>query len=164
MINLDELIDRISLSKEKQVSLFITCLIIISLSFCNNLLELLRVKDIINNMLDYIVLTAIFLFGSIFGNFIYSVIIRKYSGFITQRNMTIFLKQLTDDEKLRLQEYISRNSCSLYWGVNDGVVINLVNKNILEQVSDTRDIAGRVPFVINNKAFNILKKHPEYLE
>jgi len=86
-VNLNDIIDKISLSKEKQVSLFIGLLLIIMISNFNN-----QIMIIIVDLYKYIILTTIFLFGNIVGTPIYDFFKDEYNGLINRKNTKAFLK------------------------------------------------------------------------
>lgn len=87
VVNLNDIIDKISLSKEKQVSLFIGLLLIIMISNFNN-----QIMIIIVDLYKYIILTTIFLFGNIVGTPIYDFFKDEYNGLINRKNTKAFLK------------------------------------------------------------------------
>jgi len=93
-MNLDSIINKISLSKDKQISLLIGLILIIVISNFNE-----KIMTFVSNSHEYILISTLFLFGSITGKPIYDFFNCRYLFIITNKNMKGFLKQLTDDEK-----------------------------------------------------------------
>lgn len=159
-LNLDDMINKISLSKDKQVGFFISLLLLLLIANINN-----RIMVYIQDIYFYVVITAIFLFGNIIGKLVYDFFKSYYNRIITKTNMKYFLKQLTNDEKEILKYYLTENKRTQYIPISSGVINGLCSKKLV-YCSSSIATPGSYNFAYNIEdiAFNILKMHPEYLE
>jgi hypothetical protein len=165
MINVEEIINKIKLSKETQVSLLISCLLLIWISQSQYLVNAFRIEVLIKTYIQYVFILTIVLIGSILGKPIFDISRSYYRSYIYKRNTTNFLKQLINDEKEILKIYMDENRRSSFFPLSNGTVSGLVCKHILYRssiigVSADYDFS----FNIQDIAFDILRQHPEYLE
>ncbi len=159
-LNLDDMINKISLSKDKQVGFFISLLLLLLIANINN-----RIMVYIQDIYFYVVITAIFLFGNIIGKLVYDFSKSYYNRIMTKTNMKYFLKQLTNDEKEILKFYLTENKRTQYIPMSNGVINGLCSKNLVYCSSNIGTPGSyNFPYNIQDIAFNILKIHPEYLE
>ncbi|MFT5659614.1 MAG: uncharacterized membrane protein YobD (UPF0266 family) [Sulfurimonas sp.] len=164
-MNLDSIIDKVSLSKEKQVSLFIFCVILIIVSKNDFLVEFFQIESLLLNLMPTIAVLLFFLFGTIIGKPIYDFFKNKYIGYVNNKNMNIFLQQLTNDEKDILRYYLTENKRTQYLNISDGVINGLSTKGLVYRPSNVGLPYGTdIAYNIQDIAYNILQKHPEYLD
>ena len=78
------MINKISLSKDKQVGFFISLLLLLLIANINN-----RIMVYIQDIYFYVVITAIFLFGNIIGKLVYDFSKSYYNRIMTKTNMSI---------------------------------------------------------------------------
>lgn len=160
-----DVINFFKLDKKTQVSILFSCIIIILLSQFDSLLEIMAIKPIIVAILPITSVIAIVLFSSILGEPIYEISKDYYLGFNIKKNIEYSLKQLTSDEKKALIPYIEQNVRTQHFNIQDGVASGLSSKRILFRSSNIGG-SGTFNFAYNIQdiAFNILTKHPEYLD
>ena len=150
------------LSNESKVSLLVSCIIIIIISQFDTLINALSIRPIIDNVLPLISIITIFLLGSVLSSPIYIWAKGFYNGRLTERHMSIYLRQLTEDEKHALCKYMNDSVRTCYFQLSDGVVNGLESKQILYKSSSIAELLT-MSYNIQDVAYNILKKHPEYL-
>jgi|GEM_PF-5446514 len=158
-MNLDDIINKISLSKDRQVGLFIGLLLVIIISNIND-----KIMNTILDIYPYVYITAVLLFGSIIGKPIYDFINNYYIGFIRKKNTENFLKHLTNDEKDILKVYMNENIRTQYISISNGVINGLSTKGLVYCSSNIGIPGGTsIAFNIQDMAFKILQKNPEFL-
>lgn len=127
-------------------------------------MDLLKIKELVLNVLPSVFILTIFLIGTLIGKPIYDYFKNKYTGYITKQNMQGFLKQLTNDEKELLQKYLTENKRTQYIDISDGVVNGLVAKKLVYRASSVGGYMTSFAYNIQDIAFNILKENPKYLK
>ncbi len=165
MMGFAEIVEFVKLSKKTQVSLLVSCLLIILLAQFNTLLDALAIKSIVNSILPLISFVAIILIGFIFGTPIYDFVDKAYTTKRYKMRMLEHIKHLTNDEKIILKSYVDSSNRVQYHDLEDGVIGGLSSKDILYRSSQvSQGINYTFAFGIQDMALDILKKHPEYLE
>ena len=107
MIRIKDIVNYMKLSNESKVSLLVSCIIIIIISQFDTLINALSIRPIIDNVLPLISIITIFLLGSVLSSPIYIWAKGFYNGRLTERHMSIYLRQLTEDEKHALCKYMN---------------------------------------------------------
>lgn len=164
MINVEDIINKIKLSKQSQVSLLVACFIVIGIAQSKYLIDLFQIADLLKIYLPYISILTIILISFILGTPVYDISKNYYIGYCNKKNIESYLKQLTEDEKNILRVYINETKRSHPFHISDGIVAGLINKNILYRATFT-GIPGshNFPYNIQDIAYNILRSHPEYV-
>lgn len=76
---------------------------------------------------------------------------------------TRLLRNLTDDEKAVLRPYMDQNVRTQHLSFSDGVANGLEAKKILYRASSLGSHMAHFAYNIQDGAFEILKRHPEFL-
>jgi hypothetical protein len=76
---------------------------------------------------------------------------------------TRLLRNLTDDEKAVLRKYIDQNVRTQHLSFSEGVANGLEAKKILYRASSLGSHTAHFAYNIQDGAFEILKRHPEFL-
>lgn len=81
-----------------------------------------------------------------------------------EQEFEITLSELANDEKLILSEYINKNVRALPFGMNNGTVRSLLQRNILTLPSGHWDGWKDPSFSINPIAMRVLKRNKHFLK
>lgn len=79
-----------------------------------------------------------------------------------EKELAQIIRNLSDQEKDVLRQYIEENITTLYFSFNNGVVGGLVAKNILFRSADVG--YGKFPYNVQPWAWEMLKEYPELLD
>ena len=162
-MGITEIVEFVKLSKKTQVSLLMSCLLIILLAQFNTLLNDLAIKSIVNSILPLISFIAIVLIGFIFSTPIYDFFDQLYTTKRYKMRMLEHIKHLTNDEKEVLIKYLKSNKRVINFSIEDGVINSLESESILFRASNVATLY-RLDYGIQDMALDILKQLPEYLE
>lgn len=156
------LLDKIKLSKEKQIGLFLFSLIIVIFAQYETLLQIMKI-DFIKPLLPFFSILCLLLFSLIISKPIYDIATYIYHSFFYQKNTKEYLQKLTSDEKDILKYFIENNVRTQYLDYSNGTANGLQAKKIIFCSSNIGIYGTTISYNIQDVAFDILKKHPEYL-